>query len=92
MTSSSSRPARTSAAVAVAVAAVAALCTLLLFAAASYALAVFAADHELSGSAWLVVGWLAVLGVISGVAAAYLGRRGVRDLRWPARGADGFGQ
>jgi cell division protein FtsX len=86
MTSSSpvsARPARAGALVAVALAAVGALFTLLLLAAASYALAFFAADHELYGSAWLIVGWLAVLGVTSGVAAAYLGRRGLRNLRRP---------
>lgn len=67
--------------VAVAVAAAGALFTLLLFAVAVYAAAVFAADDELHGSALLTVGWLAVLGAVSGAATAYLGRRGLRDLR-----------
>jgi hypothetical protein len=71
--------------VAVALAAVGALFALLLFAVAMYAVAFFAADDELYGSAWLTVGWLAILSVISGVATVYLGRRGLRDFRAAGR-------
>lgn len=71
--------------VAVALAAVGALFTLLLLAVAIYAVAFFAADDELYGSAWLAVGWLAILSVTSGLPTVYLGRRGLRDLRAAGR-------
>lgn len=55
--------------------------TLLLFAVAIYVGRTFAADHELDGSTWPTVAWIAVLGVISGLATASLGRRVLRQLR-----------
>jgi RsiW-degrading membrane proteinase PrsW (M82 family) len=84
MTANSSagkRQTRTGAVVAIAVTIVCACVTLLVVASAVYTAVFFAADHELDGSAWVVVAWLAILGAISGLATAYLGRRGVRDLR-----------
>lgn len=67
--------------VAIGVASVGALFTALLLAVAIYVVAFFAADDELYGSAWLIVGSLVIFSVISGAATVYLGRRGLRDLR-----------
>ncbi|MGW0432271.1 hypothetical protein ACWDV4_06960 [Micromonospora sp. NPDC003197] len=75
------RQARIGAFVAIAVTILCAIVTLLVAAVTVYSAVLFAADHELTGSAWLVVLFLALLSVISGVATTYLGRRGVRQLR-----------
>ncbi|SIN41176.1 hypothetical protein SAMN04489832_6676 [Micromonospora cremea] len=66
---------------AIAVTIVCACVTLLVLASAIYMAVVFAADHELGGSAWLAVACMTTFGLISGSATAYLGRRGVQDLQ-----------
>ena len=64
---------------AVAAVAVVAGFTLLVFGTAVYVAAASAADHDLDGFAWLAVAWIAILGVVSGLVTAYLGRRVFRD-------------
>jgi hypothetical protein len=86
--SAARRQTPTGAVVAIAVAIVCACVTLLVVASAVYTAVFFAADHELNRPAsWVAVGGLAALGAISGLATAYLGRRGVRDLRRVASAA-----
>jgi membrane associated rhomboid family serine protease len=55
--------------------------TLLLLATAVSVAAFFAAEDELTWSTWSIVAWIAVFGMISGWATAYLGRRVRRELR-----------
>jgi hypothetical protein len=55
--------------------------TLLLLGLAVYTTIFFAADHELDGSTWPIVAWIAMFGAISGLAATYLGRRVIREHR-----------
>ncbi|GAB2930179.1 hypothetical protein GCM10027280_17220 [Micromonospora polyrhachis] len=66
---------------AIVVAILCAIVTVLIAVTAVYTAIHFADDHELYGSAWLVVLFLAALGVISGLATSYLGWRGIRQLR-----------
>ncbi|WP_329106547.1 hypothetical protein OG792_01300 [Micromonospora sp. NBC_01699] len=72
--------ARAGAWVAVAVTILCAIVTLLILAAAVFTAVIFAADHELTDTTWLPIVILAMFGVISGLATAYLGRRARREF------------
>lgn len=75
------RPARAGAVVAIVVAILCAIVTVLIAVTPVYNVIYFVDDHELYGSAWLVVLFLAAFSVISGLATSYLGWRGIRQLR-----------
>jgi hypothetical protein len=79
--SASGQRTRAGAWAAVAVTILCAIVTLLILAAAVAMVVIFAADHELTGTTWLPIVVLAMFGVISGLATAYLGRRAMRELR-----------